>query len=224
MPLEEIAIYVWFGGLGLVLLGCLWLWINAFRTKIWWGLGFLVVLPIPAFIIKHFRLAWLPLLSCLLGAGLVVGSRELAATAVALDLEGIETLTDAGEKAVILTGWKYQAKDYKFLKDRDDIVVLKMANGDVTDDTLKYLSNLKTLKKLDLNNTQVTDTGLVVLKSLPALESLDLAHTKITDSGFREHLMGMETLRFLTVTGTGVTKETVKVWRAGHKGRKAIGP
>jgi hypothetical protein len=224
MPLEKAAIYLWFGGLGLLLLGCLWLWINAFRARIWWGLGFLVLLPIPAFIIKHFRLAWAPLLACVLGVGLVFGARELAATAVALDLEGIETVTDAGEKAIILTGWKYKAKDYEFLKDRPDTVVLKMANADVTDDTLKYLQNMKKLKNLDLNNTQVSDSGLAVLKSLPSLEALDLMNTKVTDAGVREHLMGMETLHFLTVTGTGVTKETVKDWRAAHKGRKAIGP
>jgi hypothetical protein len=83
---------------------------------------------------------------------------------------------------------------------------------------------MKKLKKLDLNNTQVTDSGLVILKSLPSLEALDLANTKITDAGFRENLMGVEALHLLTVTGTGVTKETVKDWRAGHKGRKAIGP
>jgi hypothetical protein len=224
LPLEKIAIYLWFGGLGLVLLACLWLWVNAFRTRIWWGLGFFALVPIPVFVVKHFRRAWLPLLTAVLGVGLVIGARELAATAVSLDLEGIETVTDAGEKAIILTGWKYQAKDYEFLKDRPDTVVLKMANGDVTDDTLKYLQGMKKLKRLDLNNTQVTDAGLALLKSLPALEALDLMNTKITDAGLREHLMGMETLYFLTVTGTSVSKETVKDWRAAHKGRKAIGP
>jgi hypothetical protein len=224
MPLEKIAIYLWFGGLGLVLLGGLWLLVNAFRTRIWWGLGFLAVLPIPAFVFKHFRRAWAPLLTCVVGLGLVIGARQLAEVAVAMDLEGIETVTDAGEKAVILTGWKYQTKDYEFLKDKVDTVVLKMANGDVTDDTLKYLQNMKKLKKLDLNNTQVTDSGLVLLKALPQLEALDLMNTKITDTGLREHLMGMGSLRFLTVTGTSVTKEAVKDWRAGQKGRKAIGP
>jgi Leucine Rich repeats (2 copies) len=224
MPLEKIAIYLWFGGLALMLLGSLWLWVNAFRTRVWWGLGFLVVLPIVAFIFKHFRRAWAPLLTCVAGAGLVIGARQLAEVAVAMDLEGIETVTDAGENAIILTGWKYQTKDYEFLKDKGDTVVLKMANGDVTDDTLKYLQNMKKLKKLDLNNTQVTDSGLVVLKNLPELEALDLMNTKITDTGLREHLLGMQTLRFLTVTGTSVTKEAVKEWRAGGKGRKAIGP
>ena len=143
---------------------------------------------------------------------------------MALDLEGIETLTDAGEKAIILTGWKYKADKYEFLKDRPDTVELKMANADVTDDTLKYLQGMKKLKKLDLNNTQVSDAGLALLRELPVLEGLDLANTKITDAGFREHLMGMESLRFLTLTGTSVTKEAAKDWRAGQKGRKTIGP
>jgi Leucine-rich repeat (LRR) protein len=83
---------------------------------------------------------------------------------------------------------------------------------------------MKKLKKLDLNNTQVTDSGLVTLKTLPSLEALDLMNTKITDAGFREHLMAIDSLHFLTVTGTSVTKETVKEWRAAQKGRKAIGP
>src|SRR5262245_43867705 len=93
MPLENISVYLWFGGVALVLLGSLWLWINAFRTRFWWGLGFLVVLPIFAFVVKHFRRAWAPLVTCLLGGGLIVGAYQLAAAAVVLDLEGIETVT-----------------------------------------------------------------------------------------------------------------------------------
>ena len=76
MPLEEIAIYLWFAGIGLALLGSLWLWIKAFRTRVWWGLGFLVVLPIPFFIFKHFRRALPPLMICLLGVGMVIGARQ----------------------------------------------------------------------------------------------------------------------------------------------------
>jgi hypothetical protein len=97
-----------------------------------------------------------------------------------------------------------------------------MANPDVTDQTLEKLKGMKGLKELDLNNTQVTDAGLNVLKELPALNSLRLKNTKITDQGFQEALAGKDSLMQLDLTGTGVSRETVKAWREAKSGRRAM--
>ena len=78
------------------------------------------------------------------------------------------------------------------------------------------------MKDLDLNDTQVTDAGLKVLKELPALSSLRLKNTKITDQGFQEALAAKESLMQLDLSGTGVSRETVKAWREAKTGRRAM--
>ena len=103
-----------------------------------------------------------------------------------------------------------------------DVVVLQMANPDVTDETLELLRGLNQLRKLDLNNTQVTDAGLVVLAGLPRLERLRLGHTKITDEGFRTHLAGLASLQQIDVTGTAVKGKTKRNGRRAKPGREYL--
>ena len=67
-----------------------------------------------------------------------------------------------------------------------DVVVLQMANPDVTDQTLEHLRGSTALKDLDLNNTQVTDAGLKVLKDLPALSDVAAEEHEGHRPGFRE--------------------------------------
>jgi hypothetical protein len=69
----------------------------------------------------------------------------------------------------------------------DGIVGLRL-NGSrgVTDEGLRHLSGMRTLKRLDLSGTSITDRGLEVLRHLPALENLSLSGTAITDAGARE--------------------------------------
>ena len=125
-----------------------------------------------------------------------------------------------GQRHLTLTGW--DRKDYSILKLKPDVVVLQMANPDVTDKSLESLQEMQTLQELDLSGTQVTDAGLKILKDLPALSKLRLARTKITDQGFHSTLFAKDSLMQLDLSGTQVGRETVQAWRNAKSGRKAM--
>ena len=125
-----------------------------------------------------------------------------------------------GERHLTLTGW--DRHDYGVLGSMGDLVVLQMANPDVTDQTLDHLKGMNRLKELDLSDSQVTDAGLRLLKNLPALTTVRLKNTRITDQGFKEALAEKESLIQLDLTGTQVNRETVKAWRSARPGRRAL--
>lgn len=124
------------------------------------------------------------------------------------------------ERHLTLTGWK--RSDYQSIAPAIDTVVLQMANPDVKDSTLKYIADFKSLREIDLNNTQITDASLELFTKFPRLRDLRLANTKITDEGFRQHLMGKDSLMNLELTGTKVTAETIEEWKAAKPNRKTL--
>ncbi len=136
-----------------------------------------------------------------------------------LGLGPLETIVD-GESHITLTGW--DRHDYSILAHRSDVIVLQMANADVTDETLQYLAGIKQLRELDLSDTGITDASLIVVSKLPKLESLRLKNTKITDEGFRKHLMTPSGLLNLDLTGTDVASKTVREWKKIDPNRKAL--
>jgi hypothetical protein len=138
---------------------------------------------------------------------------------VPIDLGPRERVVD-GERHITLTGW--DRGDYGWLGSKRDVVVLQMANPDVTDQTLRGLRGMDHLKELDISNTAVTDAGLAALKDLPALASLRLKGTKVSDAGFQGALAGKESLMQLDLTSTGVAKETVDNWKKAKAGRRAL--
>jgi hypothetical protein len=138
---------------------------------------------------------------------------------VPLDLGERDKLVN-GQRHLTLTGW--DRKDYSILAQKRDVVVLQMANPDVTDQTLELLKDMKVLQKLDLNDTQVTDAGLKILKDLPALATLWLARTKITDQGFRDALFDKDSLMQLELSGTSVSRETAQAWHDAKSGRRVL--
>ena len=99
----------------------------------------------------------MPLVLVVLGL-LVAATPAVYTLFVPLDLGPREKLVD-GERHLTLTG--SDRKDYSVLKLKPDVVVLQMANPDVTDQSLESLKEMKALQELDLNGTQVTDAGLV---------------------------------------------------------------
>ncbi|MGC3969393.1 MAG: hypothetical protein QM775_19140 [Pirellulales bacterium] len=129
-----------------------------------------------------------------------------------LPLRPYEQMVD-GELRVTTTDIK--GFDYaKLVEERPEIVVLQMANPDVTDATLVPLAKLAKLRTLDIRDSQVTDAGLATLAAMPALEELYLGRTKITDAGFQQHLLNVERLRQLDFTGTEVKGKTKRDWKA----------
>jgi Leucine-rich repeat (LRR) protein len=218
--METLAMYLFFAGMALNVAGWLWLLVAAFRQRVWWGLGVLLLPPLALiFLFAHWRNASRPFLACLAGSAVLGLAFAVGAYGVAANLGPLEREVD-GELHVTLTGW--DRHDYSVLEHKPAIVVLQMANADVTDETLRHLRGLRQLRELDLNNTQVSDEGLNVLKELPNLQFLKLQNTRITDAGFRASLATMESLERLDLRGTDVNPATARGWREAKNGRRVM--
>jgi len=79
----------------------------------------------------------------------------------------------------------------------------------ITDIGLGHLKDLTRLEVLNLGGSQVTDAGLVHLGAMPKLSSLDLSNTQITDVGL-SRLSGYGQLRRLNLNDTQVTDAGLK--------------
>lgn len=132
-------------------------------------------------------------------------------------LQPYEQIVD-GELRITLTG--LQGFEYAKLADRPEVVVLQMANPDVTDATLQHVRSLTKLRRLDVGNSQITDAGLATIAALPALEELNLGHTKITDAGFQQHLVPQASLRKLDLTATEVKGKSKRDWKNKQPDRR----
>jgi hypothetical protein len=220
---EEYLVYVLAAGAGLLLAAWVWLLIAAFRQHPLWGFGCFFFPPLVfVFVFMHWPRARGPLGLALSGG--VVLAAPFAINRIGqhfIDYGPRDKLVD-GEQHVTLTGWDRPPAEYAGLRARPAIVVLQMANPDVTDDTLDNLDGMTKLRELDLNDTKVTDAGLAKLARVPTLETLRLKGTAITDAGFRERLMPLDKLRELDLRGTKVTGATVREWKAARPDRRAL--
>ena len=210
--LERYGFYLLVLGFAIGCVGWFWLVVTAFKVRLFWGLLVLFLPPsVLFFIARHFRRVVRPLLvlvlACIVMAapyGMSYYERHFRT------LRPYEQLVD-GELRMTLTG--LQDFDYSTLAARPDIAVLQMANANVTDGTLNFLSDMSQLRKLDISNSQVTDDGLKRLAELPRLQELYLARTKITDEGFRRYLGTKESLLRVDLTGTPVRGKTKRDWK-----------
>jgi hypothetical protein len=238
----RLEIYLLFGGLLLYLIGHLWLIIRCFKQG--FGFGLLAMLPVLYIflLILSPRRAVRPLLVMLVGLLLAAGP-VIVNRLMPIDLGPIETVEN-GDQHITLTGWDDEEKslglfrrvarsinkklngwdryDYSVLEQKTNVVVLQMANPDVTDDTLLHLTNLNKLRELDLSETSITDKGLKTLLQLPNLEWLRLNRTAVTDDGVREYLMAKKSLKKLEVTDTKVSAEMRSAWRKAEPGRRTM--
>jgi hypothetical protein len=215
--MESRAFYMQLGGLVVAALAWVWLIVCAFRQNRRWGLGSLVLPPVGfAFTAWHPRKGAVPLVLVALSL-LVAAVPAFYTLFVPLDLGERDKMVN-GQRHLTLTGW--DRKDYSILKLKPDVVVLQMANQDVTDKSIEPLKAMKSLEELDLSDTQLTDAGLGIIKELPALATLRLARTKITDQGFHKSLFSKDSLMRLDLRGTEVSRETAESWRSGKSGRR----
>jgi hypothetical protein len=219
--LEKYGPHVLAGAVLVLAIAYVWLLVRAFRQHWAWGLACLLIPPVLLlFLDKHWNKAQFPV-------WLFFGGLMLAAVPVGLsiyeqhfpDLSPREKSVD-GEVHLTLTG--SNQKDYSTLRSKNSLVVLQIANPDVTDQTLEYLKGMDRLKELDLNGTQVTDEGLIILAELPSLEKLRLARTKITDDGFKKSLASKESLQELDLTRTEVKSKTIRDWKKAKPDRKCL--
>ena len=209
---ENYGSYCLLLGFALVVIGWLWFVVRAYRTQRVWGVGCFFFPPAGIiFAAKHFsRVRW-PL--GIMGNGLILmaatfGLSYYLATHANLG-ERLKTVN--GEQHLTLTGW--DQKDYSLIREHQNLVVLQMANSDVTDQTLIHLEKLSQLRELDLNSSQITDDGLAQLAKLPALQILRLRKTKVTDAGFQQHLLPLEKLAEVDMRETSVASKTLRDWK-----------
>jgi hypothetical protein len=219
--LEKYGFYVLAGAVLVMAIAYIWLLIRAFRQHWAWGLTCLLFPPVLLlYLDRHWNKAQFPI--WLFFCGFILAAVPLGLSIYEQhfpDLSPRERSVD-GEVHLTLTG--SNQKDYSILQSKPNVVVLQMANPDVTDQTLEYLKGMDQLKELDLNGTQVTDEGLIILADLPWLESLRLARTKITDEGFKKYLLPKETLQKLDLTGTEVKGKTKRDWKKAKPDRDYI--
>ncbi len=217
--LENIFPYLFLSGLAIAAMAFLALVVIAFRYKIGWGVAVLVFPPVGiVFAIKHYRRAWLPSACLAVGVGLMAFP-SLYTKLMPVDLGPRERIVN-NESHITLTGW--DQKDYSPLRLKSDVVVLQMANPDVTDSTLVLLKDFAKLRELDVNDSKITDESLDVLKTLPSLETLRIRNTAVSDQGFTDSLAPISTLKQLDVRGTQIRKESIEAWKDAQPGRRAL--
>ncbi|MGE5153865.1 MAG: hypothetical protein ACM3ST_07605 [Bdellovibrio bacteriovorus] len=216
---DDILFYGSLGGLTLLVIGWVWLVSVAWGQRRAWGLAVLLVPPTGlAFTLLHWPRARRPFLLGLVGL-VAAATPPVLNRLLPVDLGPYEVMVE-GDRHLTLTGW--DRDDYGVLRERGDVVVLQMANPDVTDETLALVAELKGLRELDLSGSQVTDAGLARLAELPRLERLRLANTGITDAGFQTYLATHPTLKELDLRGTRVSREVIADWRGAQAGRRAL--
>lgn len=77
------------------------------------------------------------------------------------------------------------------------VELLGLVGSKITDDGLKELAKIKSLKSLVLNeNKKITDSGIANLKEIPDLEILSISETRITNIGL-EQIAKIKTLKCL---------------------------
>jgi Leucine-rich repeat (LRR) protein len=100
--------------------------------------------------------------------------------------------------------WKGDEADLKHLKGLNNLRLLRIRWGGLTDKGLQHLQGLTTLKTLDLADTKITDKGLKQLQALTGLESLNLSNTQVTAEGLRQ--LSLKNLQKLEVFVTPVSE------------------
>ena len=156
----------------------------------------------------------------LLSLGIICLTLPAAVTHFAPADLGPHDVRVEGERHITLTGW--DQKDYSVLARISDATVLQMANEDVTDATLKYLSSMQSLRELDLAGSKITDAGLAELQSHVALEKLILSRTSISDAGLQPLLDKLPKLKLLDVRETAVTPAVLRPWVKALEGRRVL--
>lgn len=211
---------VFVGGLILLGIGMIWYLIVAFRTNWKWGVAFILFPPIAplVFLAKHYQRANAPVRVCLAGV-VLAASPAIYTRLVPIDLGEREKIVD-GELHLTLTGW--DQKDYSVIEKKANAIVLQMANEDVTDETMQYVTAAEQLRELDISFSQVGDVGIAAVDELPKLQRLHAQQTNITDEGFQKHLANHPKLTEMNLMGTKISPEVIQTWMGAEPGRMAL--
>ncbi|MBI3735630.1 hypothetical protein HY256_03845, partial [Candidatus Sumerlaeota bacterium] len=83
---------------------------------------------------------------------------------------------------------------------------LVMSNLKLSDDELKHLQNLRTVRVLDLSMNPIVGPGLKYLSAMKDLEQLSIAYTQVDDDAL-EHLKGLQKLRKVDFSGSRISEK-----------------
>lgn len=89
---------------------------------------------------------------------------------------------------------------------KPQLIWLKLANTNTSDETLTNVGQLTNLTRLDLSGTNITDKGMAQLANLASLQYLNLAKTKITLQGIQS-LKKSYKLHTLYLFNTGLNSQ-----------------
>lgn len=81
---------------------------------------------------------------------------------------------------------------------------LRLGETCVTDEGIRFLTALHSLRILRLSRTRISDRALECLGTLHKLEMLDIDHTRVTDRGI-SHLSALQSLRVLQLGDTKIS-------------------
>lgn len=98
---------------------------------------------------------------------------------------------------------KISDADISYIKCLDGLEWLALNRCAITDDGVKQLSEIGTLRALRIDGTAVTDAGLAPLVELKRLEVLSLNRTQITDAALK-YLIKLPRLRHLELDHTQI--------------------
>lgn len=98
---------------------------------------------------------------------------------------------------------KISDADIPYIKCLDGLEWLALNRCTITDDGVKQLSEIGTLRALRIDGTSVTDVGLAPLIELRRLEVLSLNRTQISDAGL-QYLKKLPRLRHLELNQTQI--------------------
>ena len=99
----------------------------------------------------------------------------------------------------------------------DEPVRVDLSDRPVSDDVLRQVGQLTTLRELSLASTPITNAGLTHLTGLKRLRKLNLYHTQITDAGL-VHLKRLVNLQELTLIDTPTSRAGVADLQASIPG------
>lgn len=143
-------------------------------------------------------------------------------------IKGLFTLNELNLSACTIPDAAFSS-----LKDLD-LQILELGNSNITDKTVDYISELKTLlflnvdrtaltdaavpklakiktlKTLNITNTKIGDANLSALATIPQLEFLDARHTKITDKGVG-YLSRAKSLGIIDLQNCKLTDNSMKM-------------
>ena len=219
---ERTGLIILAAGLVVLGLGYLWFVVRGFRTGAWWGVATLLPVLNVLFPVRHFRRAAAPLAVMLVGlcvAALPYAVNAIAGEQVRKDVVVEQKPGDGGAQEERITLTKADPAQYAILRDRKHFAVIQWANPDVTDEHVEMLREMNDLRELDLSTAAITDRSLAIIATLPKLESLRIGCPNVTDEGFRAHILPLENLKQLDLTGSKVKRSTASEWARAKPGR-----